>query len=289
MNAVAEMIDTRPKTGRSFAARLRAHLARATLTQCRLCAHDCGVNRLAHPAGKCHASAEPRIFSAQTELTDEVELIPTYAIALSGCDLRCVFCITGRESWDATQGWPFDAGSLAVDATAALRDGAASVMLLGGEPSVHLPAALEFIAHMPDDARLIWKTNGHASAQAREFLDGMFDTWVVDFKFGNDACAQLLAGVANYGAVVRENLRWAAAKTELIVRHLLMPGHLDCCWRPVAHWLAAELPDVKVNLRDGFWPAWQSRRRPELLRGNQPTESRKAFDLAHDLGLRLIL
>ena len=115
-------------------------------------------------------------------------------------------------------------------------------MLLGGEPTIHLPTALEFASLLPDDATLVWKTNAHATAEARALLDGVFDVWVADYKFGNDACAQRLAKVPDYTAVVRENLRWAHTHTDLIVRHLLMPGHVDCCWRPIAEWLAAELP-----------------------------------------------
>jgi hypothetical protein len=37
----------------------------------------------------------------------------------------------------------------------------------------HLPAALEFVAELPDTARLVWKTNTYGSAEARELLDGM--------------------------------------------------------------------------------------------------------------------
>ena len=66
----------------------------------------------------------------------------------------------------------------------------------------------------------------------------MFDVWLADFKFGNDACALRLAKVPDYTSSVRENLLWADRHSELIVRHLLMPGHIECCWRPVAEWLA---------------------------------------------------
>lgn len=288
MNATLEPLATRPRTGRAFAARLRVPLARGMLAECHLCEHHCGVNRLNGPSGRCHAGPEPRIFLAQTEVTDEIELIPTFAIAFSGCDLRCVFCISGAESWNAKAGSIFDAPSLAVRARAALRQGANSVMLLGGEPTVHLPAALEFVACMPDTARLIWKTNAHSTPAARSLLDGMFDVWVADYKFGNDQCAHSLAGVSRYIAAVRENLRWAAGHAELIVRHVLMPGHLECCWKPVAQWLAAELPGVKVNLRDGFWPAWKSDRRSELLRRTSGAESQRALELARDLGLNLV-
>ena len=273
---------------RSALARERAAAALAALADCRLCAHDCGVNRLAGETGLCRAGASANFFLAQTEVTDELELIPTFAVALSGCDLRCDFCITGAESWNPRAGKSFSAMEMAEQAKAALRDGAKTIMVLGGEPTIHLPSVLELVSHLPESAKLIWKTNAHGSTAARGLLDGMFDVWLADFKFGNDTCAQRLAKVSNYTAVVRGNLLWADAHSELIVRHLLMPGHIECCWRPVAGWLAENLPGVKVNLRSGFWPAWKSSRHAELRGTVADDETRRAWQLAETLGLNLI-
>jgi putative pyruvate formate lyase activating enzyme len=266
----------------------RVQIARAMLADCRFCAHDCGVNRLADENGLCHAGAEARFFSAQTEVADERELVPTFNVALSGCDLRCDFCITGASSWNPRAGAGFDARAMAKQAKAALEGGARTIQLLGGEPTVHLPAALEFVSWLPETVRLVWKTNAHGSARARELLDGLFDVWLADFKFGNDACAQRLSKTPDYVRVVKENLLWAAEHSELIVRHLLMPGHVECCWQPVAEWLAGNLPGVKVNLRSGFWPAWQVARHAELRRTVSGPESARAVDLAQSLGLNLI-
>ncbi|MFO1511736.1 MAG: radical SAM protein [Verrucomicrobiota bacterium] len=273
---------------RAIVARERAQLARAALADCRLCMHNCGVNRLAGEQGLCHTGAETRFFSAQIEVSDELELIPTFAIALSGCDLRCDFCITGKESWNAAAGLRWNTAEMAVRAVQALNNGARTIMVLGGEPTIHLPDALELVAALPDSARLIWKTNAHGSAQARALLDGMFNVWLADFKFGNDTCARGLAKVPDYVAVVRENLRWANEHSELIVRHLLMPGHADCCWRPVAEWLATNLPGTKVNLRAGFWPAWHAARHPELSASVSAQDCRRAWDIAKDCHLNLI-
>ena len=272
---------------RASIARERAAIARAMLADCRLCAHDCGVNRLAGEFGLCRAGAAPRFFSAQTEVSDELELIPTFAIALSGCDLRCDFCITGKESWNPHAGENFDAKEMAAKAKLALRNGARTIMVLGGEPTIHLPAAMELVSELPDSARLIWKTNAHGSAQARELLDGMFDVWLADFKFGNDDCARRLAKIFDYVRVVQENLFWANERSELIVRHLLMPGHIDCCWKPVAEWLAENLPGVKVNLRSGFWPAWKSARHSELRGTVSRIETELAVKTACDYNLNL--
>ena len=287
-SGVAAALCHRSPKSRSVLARERARIARAALADCRLCAHECGVNRLVGEAGLCHAGAEARIFMAQAEVSDELELIPTFAIALSGCDLRCDFCITGGPSWNPRAGEPVPLEILAGQARAALADGARTIMILGGEPTIHLPAALEIVAALPDDAKLVWKTNAHGSAQARELLDGIFDVWLADFKFGNDACAQRLAKVPDYVRVVRENLLWANEHSELMVRHLLMPGHVECCWQPVAEWLAAELPGVKVNLRSGFWPAWHARRHKELSSPISRDETERADEIAWKYKLNLV-
>jgi len=239
-------------------ARERAAIARAMLADCRLCAHNCGVNRLEGELGLCRAGATTRFFSAQVEVAEDLELIPSFALALSGCDLRCDFCITGAPSWNARAGEVFDPRTMAVKSQASLGTRRPDDHDFGWGTNHSTAAALEFVAELPATAKLVWKTNAHASAFARELLDGMFDIWLAGFQIGNDACAQSLARVPDYLRIVRENLLWAAEHTELTVRHLLMPGHIECCWRGVAEWLAAELPNVKVSLRSSFWPAWRA-------------------------------
>ena len=320
-----EIVREPPGTGvsRRAVARRRLPLARAALAGCRLCEHRCGVNRLQGEHGLCKAGAQARVFSAQVEVADELEIIPTFAIALSGCDLRCAFCITGEASWNPHVGEEFSPEALAAEALTALADGARTITILGGEPAIHLPTVLEIVAALPDDALLVWKTNAHATAEARALLDGLFDVWLPDFKFGNDECARRIARVPVYTRVVQENLRWMAGRrsgvseercstvfpegrwrrspetplrdtalanreSELIVRHLLLPGHVECCWRLIAAWLAEELPGVKVSLRTEYWPAWQASRHIELRGAITETERRRAGDIAQEFALNLI-
>lgn len=222
------------------------------------------------------------------EVSDELEFIPVFAVAFSGCDLRCSFCITGAESWNPAAGRAWTMPELVRETERALDAGARSIMILGGEPTIHLPAALELMAAVPREAVWIWKTNAHGSAQARRLLDGLFDVWLADYKFGSDACAMRLAKVSNYTQVVRENLLWAHAHSTLVVRHLLMPGHVDCCWAPVAAWLGQALPGLQVNLRSGFWPAWQAARHPELRGAVTAAEAARAQQIAEQHLLHLI-
>ena len=132
------------------------------------------------------------------------------------------------------------------------------------------------------------KTNGLSTAAARGMLDGLFDTWIVDFKFGSDACAETLSRTPGYTAAVGETLRWAARHTDLIIRHLLMPGHVDCCWRPVAAWIATHLPTAKVSLRSGYWPSWKAADHPHMDRPLASAELSAAMEIASHFNLRLV-
>ena len=40
----------------------------------------------------------------------------------------------------------------------------------------------------------------------------------------------------------------------LLVRHLLMPGHLECCTRPALEWIRATVPTAAVNLMTAYHP-----------------------------------
>jgi putative pyruvate formate lyase activating enzyme len=281
-------VASRSLVNRREVARHRSQLARESLASCHFCSHHCGVNRLTGHAGICKAGHQAHVFSAQTEVTDELDFIPTFALSFGGCDFRCSFCVTGNESWNPRAGSPFAPETLAASARNALENGARSVMFLGGEPTIHLHAALELVSYLPDTAKLIWKTNTHASSEARELLRGIFDVWLADYKFGNDVCAQNLAGIANYTEIVQANLLWAFENTELVIRHLLMPGHVECCWKPVASWLAAHLPGVPVSLLTGFWPGWFSARHAELQHPNQPAAIARAHAIAREFDLNLV-
>ncbi len=276
------------REGRNSLAKSRISKAWKLLESCELCAHRCGVNRLAgSTAGRCHVGNDSRIFSAQIEVSDELEVIPTFAIAFGGCDMRCGFCITGKESWSAQSGSLIAPPDMADKARQAIECGARSIMILGGEPTIHLPAVMELSSILPENTQWIWKTNAHGTHHARDLLDRLFDLWIADFKFGNNACAERLARTSNYLEAVQDNLIWAANHSDLIVRHLLMPGHLECCWKPVAQWIASRIPGTRVNLRGGFWPAWQSKNFPEFRSSSTNKEWERALEIADNYSIPL--
>ncbi|MBL8851316.1 MAG: hypothetical protein JNG89_16660, partial [Planctomycetaceae bacterium] len=124
--------------------------------------------------------------------------------------------------------------------------------------------------------------------EAFHLLDSLVDTYIADFKFGNDSCAQRIASVDNYVAIVTRNLQTAARQGSLIVRHLLLPGHFDCCFVPIVQQLRRALPGVKFSLRDGYLPKWRAGQFSELSRRLPAGEGNRAAQFARDHGIKLL-
>ncbi len=249
------------------------------LKHCELCEWRCGVDRTSGERGPCGLGAETRVVQHYVSVTEEAEIIPALRVYLAGCNFRCCFCDTAPECLDAGRGEVVDPCAYAT------RGGLKSISVLGGEPTLHAQTLRAWAAGA--GVPLAINTNLYMTPLTLELLDGVAAWYLADFKFGNDECARRLAGVPKYSAVVRRNLTWIVGRTPLIVRHLLMPGHLDCCLRPVAEWLAANLPGTRFQLYTGFVPCWRAGT-AGLGRLNTRAEVRAAHDLldTHDLDWR---
>ena len=132
-----------------------------------------------------------------------------------------------------------------------------NINFVGGEPSINLPfiadTALQLAELMPQVPPLLLNTNGYLSEEALEGAIELFDLFVVDLKFGNDRCAESCGGPADYVHTLSRNLtRLGDTHREVWVRHLLMPGHLECCTAKVLGALEALSPAFKVNVMPAF-------------------------------------
>ena len=266
----------------------RLAVARRHDEHCLLCEHRCGVNRSGGERGVCEADACARVFRHRVECGEELELVPSHVFYLSGCDLRCVFCIGESNAFDPQQGQPLTSAFLSETVAWGVGQGARNVQWAGGEPTIHLPAILGAMAECRSMPTIVWKSDFHATAEAFELLDGVVDVYVADFKFGNDACAKEIGGVDDYLRIVTRNMLIAADQADLIVRHLLLPGHFDCCYRPVVDWMRRRLPATRFSVRDGYVPRWRAKHVDRLSEHLECDAGRRARSLAAHSGLRLI-
>lgn len=228
------------------------------------------------------------MFRHRVEYGEELELIPSHIFYLSGCDLRCVFCIAEANAFDPARGVPLTAEFFAEAVRWGKEQGARNVQWLGGEATIHLPQILEVMAACPEPLRVVWKSNFHCTPESLDLLRGVADVYVADFKFGNDACALRLASVENYVKIVTRNLLIASNQGDLIIRHLLMPGHVTCCLAPVVDWVRRNLPETKFSLRGGYVPAWRAWHTAELARPVNGHEYSQAVECVTRANLNLI-
>jgi hypothetical protein len=98
-------------------------------------------------------------------------------------------------------------------------------------------------------------------------------------------------GAADYWDVVRQRVlelyRLEPDRDKIILRHLVLPGHFECCTRPVLEWVARELPGIKVSLNCDYLVMPAARRQGSLGRFLSAEEKTQAQALAERLGLRL--
>jgi putative pyruvate formate lyase activating enzyme len=266
--------------------RERAARAREGLRSCNLCERRCGVDRSAGERAPCGLGDETWCFKRHISYAEELELLPSYMVYLGGCNFRCRFCVQAPQCFDPANGVRIDPVDAAAGFAAVVKRGARTINLLGGEPSLHLHTILEIAAESSESLPLVLNTNMYMTPEVIELLDGVVSLYIADFKFGRDECAEALAGVQRYTAVVTRNLLLVAPRTPLIVRHLLMPGHLDCCFRPAVHWLAEHLPETPFTLMTGYVPAWRAARNGPMSRCLTAGEVDEAEALVGELGLR---
>lgn len=90
--------------------------------------------------------------------------------------------------------------------------------------------------------------------------------------------------------VVTRNLRLAVHQGALvIVRHLQLPGHWECCTRPVLDWVSEHLNQASVNLMNGqYFPAFKAYLHAELSRPLSIEERKRGLNYAKKIGLRLV-
>jgi putative pyruvate formate lyase activating enzyme len=267
----------------------RLQRAQQEYRRCLLCEHRCGVDRVSGERGFCEATAEARVYRYRVECGEEIELIPSQLLYLSGCNLRCVFCIGEADAFDPQRGQHLTSQFLADVIAAGCQQGARNVQWVGGEPTIHLPAILAAMAGCDRQLPVVWKSNFFGTIEGFALLDGLVDVFVADLKFGNDICARRIAGVDGYMQIVTRNLLHVAQGARLIVRHLLLPGHLECCYRPIVDWMRRRLPAVPLRIMTGYLPRWQAVGCQELASPLGREVGNQAIALARQMGLNVIV
>jgi putative pyruvate formate lyase activating enzyme len=264
---------------------LKTELAWRTMRECALCERRCHIDRTRGESGFCGAGPEGPIVFEQILWGEEAPLVPSHFVFFAGCNMRCAFCYAAEPIRNPGAGGKADPDRLAGLIESRYREGAANVTFIGGEPTVHLPVVLRTLQRVRNPIAVGWNSNFYMSEESMRLLEGVIDIHVADFRFGNDECASRIGGTTRYVAAATRNIQLAAESTDLIIRHLVMPGHLECCLRPVGEWVRAHLPLTPFSLMLQYLPFHAARNDPVLGRPLSDQEADRARSIVDGLGL----
>ncbi|MDG6243834.1 MAG: radical SAM protein [Methanolobus sp.] len=266
---------------------LKTDIAGKMIDNCHFCQHRCGVNRRNGEKGFCKLTDTSRYAAEFLHMGEEPELVPSHTIFFTGCVLCCIYC----QNWDISMhpeaGREVNATELARRIDKRRREGANNLNLV--TPTPHLHNILRTLSETSVSTPVVWNSNMYHSPEAARLLEGVVDVFLADFKYGNNECALRYSKVEDYMQTVISNMKYAYQDAELLVRHLVLPGHLDCCSVKIIEWIAANTPDIRFNLMFQYRPGYLAFMYPEINRNLLPGEKEEAIRMVKDAGLKDIL
>jgi putative pyruvate formate lyase activating enzyme len=279
-------LDERPTT--SFLD-LKVELANRILQNCHFCERKCGADRTKDEKGWCKLGQESRVSSAFLHTGEEAPLVPSGTIFFSSCCFGCVFCQNEDISTNPNSGRVISQEELAILAEKLHRDGGLNINYVGGDPIPNTHTILGSMRYQKLNVTQLWNSNLYCSIETMRLLGDVFDVWLPDFKYGNNECGLRLSGVEDYFSIVSRNHLFAYLHGEVIVRHLVMPNHVECCTIPILEWIAENIPNCLVNIMGQYRPEHRVRRErdkfSDIARRVSRAEMQQAFAKADELGV----
>ena len=276
------------------------------MDDCSLCPRNCHVNRSAGQRGYCGASATLKAARAALHMWEEPCISGTRgsgAVFFSGCNMHCVFC----------QNEQIAKGQFGIDLSIERfveillnlqEQGAANINLV--TPTHFVPQIIQGL----EQAKLrgltipvVYNSSGYESVGTLRQLDGLVDIYLPDMKYSRTETAAKYSTAPDYAEVAKralqEMVRQAGApefdrdgmmRKGVIVRHLLLPGHVTEA-KEVLDYLYHTYGDlIYISIMNQYTPLLSMRGLasvyPELDRKVTKREYDKVIDHALELGIR---
>ncbi len=263
---------------------LKIELAKKIFQNCYFCEKRCYVDRNINK-GKCKV-LKPKIASEFMHMGEEAPLVPSHTVFFAGCNFECIYC----QNWDISQsanlGAEIAEESLAKIIDLRRKEGSRNVNFVGGDPTPNLLYILKTMRFSRENIPLVWNSNFYMSEDAMKLLDGFADLYLSDFKYGPHDCAQRLSGVLNYWDIVTRNHKMAKSAGDMIIRHLVLPNHVECCSKPILKWIKDNLgKNTVVNIMGQYRPVYRATECAEIARYPYPEEIDEVRNYARAMGL----
>ena len=251
------------------------------LEQCKICPHECKINRNNGKIGRCKSTDKVKIALYSTHNFEEPCISGkkgSGTVFFSNCNLNCIFC----QNYEISQEGKGEEISI---------EGLAEIFLKQQEkdveninlvtPTSYIPQIIEAIKIAKSKGLklpIVYNTNGYEKIETLKMLDGYIDIYLPDFKYAQNELGKRLSKVDNYFEITTEALREMYKQTGkaifddrgimqkgMIVRHLVLPNHLVNS-RKVLKWLNDNMNDVFVSVMAQYFPTYKAKELEDINR-----------------------
>ena len=251
------------------------------LEQCKICPHECKINRNNGKIGRCKSTDKVKIALYSTHNFEEPCISGkkgSGTVFFSNCNMICIFC----QNYEISQEGKGEEISI---------EGLAEIFLKQQEkdveninlvtPTSYVPQIIEAIKIAKSKGLklpIVYNTNGYEKIETLKMLDGYIDIYLPDFKYAQNELGKRLSKVDNYFEITTEALREMYKQTGkaifddrgimqkgMIVRHLVLPNHLVNS-RKVLKWLNDNMNDVFVSVMAQYFPTYKAKELEDINR-----------------------
>ena len=269
---------------------------------CMLCPRECNADRTHGENGICGVSGEGILGARAALHMWEEPCISgetgSGTVFFSGCPLRCVYCQNYALA-RAEQGEEITVERLADIFTELQEKGASNINLV--TPTHYTPQIIEAVQmsrakglHLP----IVYNCSGYEKVETLRTLEGIVDIYLTDFKYMETEPAKRYSKAPDYPKVAKLALEEMVRQCPeprfdeqgmmqqgVIVRHLLLPGHLKNAKSVVQYVYETYGDNVYLSLMNQYTPLPQVKDYPEINRKVTEAEYEELVDYAIDLGV----
>jgi putative pyruvate formate lyase activating enzyme len=286
------------------------------LESCTVCPWDCHVNRLRDETKVCVAGYLPIVSSYAPHFGEEPALSGTLLgaeargagnIFLGHCNLRCVYCQNWQISQDFRTQRPNNETSFERLAEMMLELQDRGCHNIGFVSPTHfapqIVRAVAIAARLGLRLPLVYNTNAYDSVEVLRLLDGVFDVYLPDLKYSDEAAAHEYSKIPHYvesaRAAIKEMYRQLGdeagyderglLRRGLVIRLLVLPNDMAGI-RETLEWIREELsPRVTISLMSQYYVTHKVESKgdelfPLLNRRIRPREFDRVLEWAEELG-----
>ena len=266
---------------------------------CRLCPRQCGINRQLHK-GRCGVTAALTVARAALHHWEEPCISGTNGsgtVFFSGCPLGCIYCQNAEIRGGA--GKQIGVRRLTEIFLELQAQGAHNINLV--TPTHYTPHIITALTQAKKQGLrlpVVYNCSGYESLSALRSLDGLVDIYLPDFKYSSASAAAAYSDAPDYAAAAKRAIAEMVRQTGAccfdgsgllqrgtLVRHLLLPGHLEEAKAIVRYVFKTYGNSVYISLMQQYTPMPQAVKHPELSRRVTPEEYDALVGYAVGLGV----